>query len=386
MRTARRRLRLPATGHVDVAGFPEFLRRHLGPSRGNLKLLAKDLGLLFEAPHVTLVNSGSSANLAAALALASRAGKRRHAVASGFTFPTTLSALLLAGFSVTLADTEEGGFGIDPAALERALRPDTGVVCVTHFLGFPARIDEVASVAAARGLLVLQDGCETMGLLVDGRPVHGRGTLTTWSFYHPHHLPAYGGGAVLSPDADWRRLVESIVHWGRSCTCHADGLPCGVPDGPAHAFTYERRGLNVEMSELNACFARWQLETWREQEARRQANYALLSAALADLPDLAAVTTWPAPHGSGSPFAFPVSLDGRDARPVAARLRHRGVEARTLMGGAAADQPAFRDLPHDSLARCRALAASSFLVGTHQTLPAADVKEVGAILREELTA
>lgn len=383
MKPKVRRHRYPTTGHVGADGFPAFLARHLGPSRANLRLLAHDLAGLLGAPHVTLTNSGSSANLAAALALRERCGGRRHAVASGLTFPTTLSSLLLAGFEVTLADVEEGGFGLDPASARAALRPDTGLVCLTHFLGFPAQVDALAALARERDLLVLADGCETLDLRVGGSPAHERATLTTWSFYHPHHLSSYGGGAVAAHDTDWHRLVESVVHWGRACSCHDEGLACPVPEGPAHAFTYVRPGLNAEMSELNACFGRFQLGTWREQEAARVRRYALLAEALDGLDG---IVTWPAPEGSGSPFAFPIALPGRDAAPVAAHLLAREVEVRTLMGGAAADQQAFAHLPHDGLARARALSASAFFVGVHQTLPEEDVLDVARILAEELPA
>ncbi|HYT89031.1 MAG TPA: DegT/DnrJ/EryC1/StrS family aminotransferase [Gemmataceae bacterium] len=373
-------LRYPCTGHVPHEGFGAFLERELGGPRVNLHRFAAELGRTFAAEHLTLVNSGSSANLAAALALAERVGRGAHAVTAGFTFSTTLAALQFAGFTLTVVDTEPGGFCIDVAAVRRALRPDTQVVCVTHFLGFPAAIDDLAALAAERRLLLLQDACESMDLRVAGAPAHHRGTLTTWSFYHPHHLPAFGGGVVVSPDTGWRQLVESLTHWGRACTCHYDPTICPSPPGMNHFFTYVRPGLNAEMSELNACFGRFQLRRWPEIEAQRRRHYETLSQALHTCP---AVRVYPAPTDSGTPSAFPVTCTRERMADLVARLTERGVEARTLMGGAVIGQSPYRDLAHDGLRHCQAVSDSTFFVGIHQTLPEDDVVRVAAILTEE---
>lgn len=375
------RFRYPCTGHVRHEGFGAFLERELGEPRANLRAFAEELGRQFGAGRLVLTNSGSSANLAAALAAAERVGRGAHAIAAGFTFSTTLAALLQAGFAVTVVDTEPGGFGIDPAAVRRALRPDTRLLCVTHFLGFPADLVALDEACGGRPLVLLQDACESMDLRVGGAPAHRRGDLTTWSFYHPHHLPAHGGGAVVCTDADWQRRLESLTHWGRACTCQYDPDGCPAPEGLDHFFTYVRPGLNVEMSELNACFGRFQLRGWATIEARRRRHYDILYQALHDAP---AARVYPAPPDSGSPACFPITLRRGTVAEIAARLAGRGVEARSLMGGAVTRQPAFRDVPHDGLSNCRALADASFFVGIHQTLPEDDVRVVAGILAEEL--
>jgi len=374
-------MRYPCTGPIDPTGFAPFLAAELAEPRRNLVAFAAELAARFNAPHLTLTNSGSSANLAAATALFERTGPG-EALTAGFTFSTTANALLTAGYSVRLVDVEPGGFNLDPEALERAIGPNTRLVCATHFLGYPAALPAIRALCDAHGLLLLQDGCETMHLDVDGLPAHRYGDLLSWSFYHPHHLSAYGGGAVVAPDAEARAVVESVAHWGRACRCHYDPPSCPAPPGPNHHFHYIRRGHNLELSELNACFGRWQLQRWPTDEARRLAHAQTLHAALADL---AGVTLYPVAPGGGSPFVFPITL--RSPRAVAtatARLADLGVETRNLMGGALASQPAYADLPHDGLTSCLAQAARSFFVGVHHTLPERAVCDVASLLHRVL--
>lgn len=374
-------IRYPCTGHVGARGFAAFLDRELGAPRANLQAFAAELALHLDAEHVTLVGSGSSANLAAACALRERARGAR-AVVSAFTFPTTVSALGTAGFEPIVVDVEPGGFQMDPLALARALDDDVAIVAPTHFLGWPARIREIGALARRHDALVMQDACETFEMRIDGEPIHRLADATTYSFYHPHHLSSFGGGAVIVRDAEVRAVVESVVHWGRACTHHLGpaGEPCPAPDGPDHQFHYVRAGYNLEMSELNACFGRWTLRARAEDEAKRLRNWAALDDVLARVGAL--VTYRPADVGC-SPFVYPITVRGDDARPLVDRLLARGVEVRSWMGGPIVDQPAWAHLAHDGLPNARAIARRSFFVGIHQTLACDDVAEVARIVAAE---
>jgi len=377
--TADRTFRYPLAGPVDIAGFGAFLTSELGLTGANVRRFTAELSDHFGAERITLVNSGASAALAASFAMAEQTG-RGHAVASGFTSSTTLSALLAAGFDVTLVDTEPDGLNMDLAAAEAAITPSTRVICVNHFLGFPVRIDDVHELAASRGLLVLQDCSQSMDLRVGGGPAHLRGTLATWSFGYADHLSSYGGGAVVCPDEAWHRRVESLVHGGRACTCHTERLDCLAPAGSDHRAWYERPGFGLQMSELNAVFGRFQLRSFREQEDRRRRHYRTL---LDGLHDHVALRLWPAPEDSGSPAVFPVFVREGDPEDIAARLRARDVEVRSLQSDVASWQPAFRNLANDGLEHCSALAASTFVVGIHQTLRDDEMADVARLINEE---
>jgi CDP-6-deoxy-D-xylo-4-hexulose-3-dehydrase len=259
----------PCTGRTAIEGFDAFLRTELNDSRGNIKKLARDLRIITGEAHVTLVNSGSSANLTAAILVKQRCGVRRRVIMAGFSFPTTISSFTLLGFEVELVDTEADGFNLDPGALATAIGEDVAAVVVTHFLGFPAQLEAISALARQHGAMLVQDACETMDLGCGGQPIYDYGDVITHSFYHPHHLSAFGGGAVVTRSQELHDQLQSIMHWGRECRCHYDPATCAAPHGLNHNFWYVREGVNLELSELNACFARWQLKTWPQQEKLR---------------------------------------------------------------------------------------------------------------------
>lgn len=381
----------PCTKNIGITGFGDFLEKEAGTPRRNLGLFAREFAQLISAPgddiskQLVLVNSGSSANLVAALAMADRCrreGRPLTAAVSAFTFPTTISALLIAGFSVRLVDVAENHFNLSVESLCKG-KDAPSLVAVTHFLGFPADMPALLEYQKATGCLILQDACETLAARLGDTPLYKFGDMITWSFYHPHHLSSYGGGAVYSASMDDYLMADSITHWGRACKCHIDKQLCHAPAGPAHQFTYDNVGVNVEMSELNACFGRWQLRCWPEIEARRQAHYKTLYSMLAGRED---VMVWPFfNERQDSPFVFPILSKRLTVYDVYNKLLPDGIEIRTLMGGSATRQKAFKDkVSYDDCPNASYMTEHSFFVGCHHTLSNKDVTYVGKKLCEIL--
>lgn len=376
----RRKPAYPCTGRTVTDGFDAFLRDELNDSRGNLKKLTTELSDITGDAHLTLVNSGSSANLTAAILVKQRCGPRKRVLMAGFSFPTTIASFTLQGFDVELVDTEADGFNLDPSALAQAIGDDVAAVVVTHFLGFPARLGPIEELAKRHGAMLVQDACETMDLRCGDKSIYEFGDVITHSFYHPHHLSAFGGGVVATRSRQLHDQLQSIMHWGRECRCHYDPSTCMAPHGLNHNFWYVREGVNLELSELNACFARWQLRSWPQQESLRWEHWRTWTNALSGIPG---VQTWPADQNI-SPFVFPVAVEAERFAALTDRIQAEGVEVRSLMGGAIHRHPAYRRLGHDRLKQCERTGSRSFFVGIHQTLNRQQVHEASAIVRRVL--
>lgn len=371
----------PCTGQIPIEGFGAYLENNIGSPRRNIQLFAEELKQGYGFPFITLVNSGSSANLVAAMAMAEKlksAEKPLTAAISALTFPTTVSALILAGFKIRMIDVAPDSFTISTEELAKEA-DGVSLIVPTHLLGFPANMQAIRKIADKNSCLILQDACETMDLLDSKKRLyHTYGDITTLSFYHPHHLSSYGGGAVISLNAEDAMLTDSICHWGRACKCHIDPAICTVPHGPAHQFTYERIGLNAEISELNACFGRWRFRSFKDQEQHRKENYRILSECLSGVSSL---QCYPQPDIGGSLFVFPIRLlNGMNVREAYEILLPLGVEIRTLMGGVTNEQKAFAMLDRRVFPNAHEMAEHTFFVGIHQTIPHSDVEKMAELI------
>lgn len=154
--------------------------------------------------YCSLVNSGSSANLLAFMALTSpllgnrriRRGDEVITVAAGF--PTTVSPIVQFGAVPVFVDVTIPEYNLDPAMLEEALSPRTKAVMAAHTLGNPFDLKAVREFCDRHGLWLIEDNCDALGSVyeLDGeRCFTGTiGDIGTSSFYPPHHMTTGEGG------------------------------------------------------------------------------------------------------------------------------------------------------------------------------------------------
>ncbi len=187
-------------------------------------------GDLFEAKlrkylgcrDVALVNSGSTANLTAVMALMSplldnalRPGD--EVITPAVTFPTTLTPLVHGGLIPVFVDCEVGTYNVNPRLLQSAIGPKTRAIMVPHTLGNPCDLDVVTDLVKRHNLYLVEDTCDALGGTWRGKPLGTFGDLATLSFFPAHHITMGEGGAVLVNNPKLAKIVRSVRDWGRDC-------------------------------------------------------------------------------------------------------------------------------------------------------------------------
>lgn len=312
---------------------------------------------------VSLVNSGSSANLVAVSALTSHElGDRRLVpgdevitVAAGF--PTTVNPILQNGLVPVFVDSLLGTYNVDPAALEAALSPRTRALALAHTLGNPFDVDAVVAFARKHDLYLIEDSCDAVGSLWRGRRVGVFGDLATVSFYPAHHITMGEGGAVLTDDPKLRRLVESFRDWGRDCWCEpGKDNTCGkrfewqlgsLPEGYDHKYIYTHLGYNLKLTDMQAAVGVAQLDKLDAFTLARRRNFGRLYEGLREYADdllLPEATPGSEPSWFGFPIAVRPSAAFGRAELVKA-LEERRIGTRQLFGGNLLRQPAYQGRP-----------------------------------------
>jgi CDP-6-deoxy-D-xylo-4-hexulose-3-dehydrase len=373
----------------------------------------RELAALIGVRRCLLVNSGSSANLLAFMALTSeRVGERRIApgdevitVAAGF--PTTVAPIVQYGAVPVFVDVDPATANVDVALLPGALGPRSKAVFLAHTLGNPFDVAAVRAFCRAHGLWLIEDNCDALGSRYDGRLTGTFGDLATSSFYPPHHVTMGEGGAVYTSNDELAAIVASLRDWGRDCVC-PPGVDdsCGrrfahdlgeLPHGYDHKYVYSHFGYNLRPTDLQAAVGCAQLARLDDFTARRRANHARLLAALEPLADLL-VLPRATPGSKPSWFGCLLTLTETARRNGASRdrlVRHleaAGVQTRMLFAGNIVRQPCFDRLRASgsgyrvasSLHNTDRLMTDAFWVGVYPGLTEPMVDHVAAAIADGL--
>ncbi len=316
--------------------------------------------------HCSLVNSGSSANLLAFMALTSpKLGERRIkrddeviTVAAGF--PTTVAPIIQYGAVPVFVDVTLPTYNIDVTQLEAALSKKTKAVMVAHTLGNPFDLARVTAFCAKHNLWLIEDNCDALGAQyhIDGewRFTGTIGHIGTSSFYPPHHMTMGEGGAVYTNDTTLKRLIESFRDWGRDCWCPSGrDNTCGerfhrqfgeLPYGYDHKYVYSHFGYNLKVTDMQAAIGCAQLEKLPGFIEARKKNWKLLREGLAGLEDTFIL---PEATENTDPSWFGFLLTVREGagftrEKIVNHLESKGIQTRMLFAGNLIKHPCFDEM------------------------------------------
>lgn len=324
------------------------------------KKLAEYLGV----KYCSLVNSGSSANLNAFMALTSpllgerkiNRGDEVITVAAGF--PTTVTPIIQYGAVPVFVDVTIPQYNIDVDMLEKAFSEKTKAVMIAHTLGNPFNLKAVKDFCDRHNLWLVEDNCDALGsqYMIDGK-VKFTGTvgdIGTSSFYPPHHMTMGEGGAVYTNNALLNKCIRSFRDWGRDCVCASgqDNL-CGhrfdkqygeLPLGYDHKYVYSHFGYNLKATDLQASIGCAQLEKFPTFVEKRRHNFERLKNALSGAEDKLIL---PAACENSNPswFGFLITCkEGIDRNQVVQYIENHGIQTRMLFAGNLIKHPCFDEM------------------------------------------
>lgn len=313
------------------------------------------------APYCSLVNSGSSANLLAFMALTSpllgerqiRRGDEVITVAAGF--PTTVAPCIQYGAVPVFVDMAIPQYNLDVGQLEQALSEKTKAVMVAHTLGNPFDLKAVREFCSRHGLWLVEDNCDALGseYFIDRawKKTGSIGDIGTSSFYPPHHMTMGEGGAVYTSSPLLHKIIRSLRDWGRDCMCpsgtdnlcgHRFGRQYGeLPAGYDHKYVYSHFGYNLKATDMQAAVGCAQLGRLPEFTKRRRENFARLKEKLAGT-ESRFILPEPCPDSNPSWFGFLITCrDGVDKNKLVGYLEGHGIQTRMLFSGNLVKQPCF---------------------------------------------
>ena len=195
----------------------------------------------------------------------------RKVFCSDMTFNATVNSVTYEGGEPVFIDTEYETWNIDPVALERAfeLYPDVKLVMIAHLYGVPAKFDEIRTICARHGALIIEDAAESLGARYKGKETGSLGDYNAISFNGNKIITGSSGGMFLTNS---KEDAEKVRKWS---TQSREVAPW---------YQHEEMGYNYRMSNIIAGIVRGQLGHLDDHIAQKKAIYERYKDGLKGLP------------------------------------------------------------------------------------------------------
>jgi dTDP-4-amino-4,6-dideoxygalactose transaminase len=273
----------------------------LGPEHAGFGTeLAQYLGV----SQTVLLGNGTDALELALAAVGVVEGDQVLTVANAGAYATT--AVRLLGATPSYCDVSPDTLLMTGETLSTALASLDAApkaVVVTHLFGAMAPVAEIAAIARAHGILVVEDCAQALGARTSGRMAGTFGDIATTSFYPTKNLAALGdGGAVFTNNPDLANSVRQMSQYGWESKYHI-----------AHD-----HGRNSRLDEIQAAVLRVRLPLLDSLNGRRREIHARYQQGSSQ-------TARVVGSASESFIAHLAVLTTQDRNGVRARLRDQGV-------------------------------------------------------------
>jgi 8-amino-3,8-dideoxy-alpha-D-manno-octulosonate transaminase len=228
------------TGVLFRYGFDSVRENHW-----KAKTFEREFSQHIGASYCHLVSSGTAA-LCTALA-ACGVGAGDEVIVPPFTFTATIEAVLCAGAVPVFSEIDET-LCLDPKALESVVTSHTKAILPVHMCGAMARIDKIQAFCKEKGIILIEDACQSVGSTLNGKALGTFGHMGCFSFDPVKTITCGEGGAVVTDDVGLYQFADAYADHGHDHIGSDRGLE-------GHAVL----GVNFRISELNAAVGLAQL-------------------------------------------------------------------------------------------------------------------------------
>ncbi len=382
------------TRHIGIGTFRASLRAKqlvgqvLESGQLSYGKLSKSFEMAFSELHGcrygVLSNSGTSSLHVALQAMKELRGWKDgdYVAVPAMTFVATANIVIHNRMRPLFVDVRYDDYGMDAEGFDGAggIELEGGgelrAVIPVHLFGQPCDMTSVLQVAAAEGLEVIEDSCETCFASHLGKQVGSMGAIGCFSLYNAHILTAGVGGVATTNDPDLALRMRSLVNHG------LDPEELNLDDNFSprptigRSFRFRYTGHSFRITEMEAALALAQIEDWQTIVRMRRRNAAHLSAQLSRLNDLfdgrlRLPTTKPGNTHSWMMYPIVVRPGKASKAGLTKHLNAHGIETRDMMP--ILGQPIFDWIDRKRFPVADDCERNGFYVGIHQNLVPDDI-------------
>ena len=323
------------------------------------------------------VNSGSSANLLALVALmeTNELKPGDEVIIPAATFSTVAAPILQLGLIPVYVDVEEDTYNIDPKEIEKAIGKNTKAIMPVHTLGNPANMPLIAEIAKKYNLKLIEDFCESNGAVISNKKVGSFSDISTVSFFVAHNMATGEGGMIFTNNPLYDKILRSLREFGRF---NEEGMGRFEYNDETLKnydlrFIFDKLGYNVRITDIIAAIG---IEQLKKLDNMNEERIVIANHYINNLKKYEKWLQLPEPlNGSIHTYlGFPLMI--KKSAPFSKNeivnfLEDKGIETRAFLGGCLPDQPAFRNKPKrivGDLSVSRHLKNHAFYIGCHPAI------------------
>jgi dTDP-4-amino-4,6-dideoxygalactose transaminase len=251
------RLTIPSIEQEDLEAVREVVASGYLVQAGRVEEFERAVAAYVGTAHAVAVANCTAALHLSLLALDIRPGDR--VAVPTYSWPATANVVALCGAEPVFIDISPDTYGMDPGALEDALRRKAvKAILPVHAFGGMADVNAIRQIAARAGVPVIEDAACALGAALSGANAGTWGVAGCFSF-HPRKAVTTGeGGMVTTNDANLARRLRILRNHGL--------------DPAASAPDFVAPGYNLRLTEFQAALGSTQMAKIERIIASRRAG------------------------------------------------------------------------------------------------------------------
>lgn len=321
-----------------------------------------------------MASSGSTANLIMVAALFYRKNNplRRgdEVIVPAVSWSTTYYPLYQYGLKLKFVDVDLETLNFDLQALSSAINDKTRLIMAVNLLGNPNDFTAIKRMIQGKNIELIEDNCESMGAVFQGRQAGTFGTMGTFSTFFSHHISTMEGGFVATDDEELYHILLCLrAHgWTRNLPKinHVSGIKSDN-EFEEH-FKFVLPGYNVRPLEMSGAIGQEQIKKLPGFIEVRRKNAELFQKLFAKHSDL--LIQKEIGESSWFGFSFVIHPESRLKRQnLVNHLKKSGIECRPIVTGNFAKNDVLRWFDfeiHKKLVNADQVDHCGFFVGNHQ--------------------
>lgn len=261
----------------EIEAIQDVIKRDCYTMGKSVRQFEEDFARYTNHKYCVMVNSGSSANL---LAVAAMFYKKENPLKRGdevivpaVSWATTYYPLYQYGLHLKFVDVNLETLNMDMDALKAAVTDKTRLIFAVNLLGNPNEFDKIHEIIKGKNITLLEDNCESLGGVYNGKPLGSIGLMGTYSTFFSHHMATMEGGVVGTDDEELYDILLSLRSHGWTRHLPKENKLCVKSDNNfEESWRFILPGYNVRPVEMMGAIGVEQLKKLPEFIRYRREN------------------------------------------------------------------------------------------------------------------